>query len=158
MAEEAVLIEEGDQFVDAKIRQHQFPVGERGSAGLTREAPHFGESFRIGDHIHFLEWDLFPFQVGDRVDAPGASGFDVDDERFGIVHGKNAKRVSGRGVEVARLIPFLAQQFDDAVLSGQVRGPDEKQGVLVPSQRLLDFRDPVPVSLGQQNALHVRIF
>ena len=73
-----MLFKERDHFVDVKVGQHQFTIGQCRSAGLSGDFLHVEELGRIGDHIDFFEGKAFALEIGDSIDAPRAAGLDVN--------------------------------------------------------------------------------
>lgn len=82
-----MLFKERFHFVDIEVGEDELSVSERRSAALTGESLHFSVLSPISDDIDALVAEALSFEIGDGIDTPGASGFQIDFKGGHIVSG-----------------------------------------------------------------------
>jgi len=75
-----VLGKEHFHLIDIEVGKDEFSVGEGGSTGLTGELLHLGIPGAVGDDIDTFIGKSLALEISNGIDAPGASGFEVDFE------------------------------------------------------------------------------
>lgn len=72
-------LQEGNEFIDAEIREDLPMPVERGCFRLAGESDHFLHGLPVTGNDKGLHLDFFACEVFDNFVAPGATAFDVED-------------------------------------------------------------------------------
>ena len=78
MESEIVGFQKGNEFLDAKVGQFEVADGHRGSGSCSEYFLHAFKGFLVSGDVNTFVFVAVFFEVSFNVDAPWASGFDVD--------------------------------------------------------------------------------
>jgi len=93
---EIVFFQKGNKLLDAKVGKFEISYSHGGCRRCPKYLAHTFKGCSVSDDINAFVFVAVFFEVGFNVDAPGASGFDVNGhdsrwkkERFGVMSSRS---------------------------------------------------------------------
>ena len=93
---EIVFFQKRNELLDAKVGKFEISYGHGGGRGCPEYLAHTFKGSSVSDDINAFVFVAVFFEVGFNVDAPGASGFDVNghdsgwkQEKFGVMSSRS---------------------------------------------------------------------